>query len=208
NPRKSRQGLRGARIPPARYSRPEIIVREVCPLICPPRLLHLLCFQLSQSYDQSKISTGRFRDSIMRNVQPAKHANLGCCTKPTGGFVSQDSNRNSNSVVYSVIYALPTGFIVNGSIVIVLKSRIGTELQKKLFLIHIYSESLPEQVSVCPCVLEQADRRFDIIFGMSLDRLKTDNGWNEKKPLIISGNVTSAPQIEDFIHLLRLNFCF
>ncbi|CAB0010673.1 unnamed protein product [Nesidiocoris tenuis] len=41
---------------------------------------------------------------------------------------------------------------VNGSIVIVLKSRIGTEPQKKLFLIHIYSESLPEQVSVCPCV--------------------------------------------------------
>ncbi|CAB0005833.1 unnamed protein product [Nesidiocoris tenuis] len=41
---------------------------------------------------------------------------------------------------------------INGSIVIVLKSRIGTELQKKLFLIHIYSESLPEQVSVCPCV--------------------------------------------------------
>ncbi|CAA9993063.1 unnamed protein product [Nesidiocoris tenuis] len=39
---------------------------------------------------------------------------------------------------------------VNGSIVIVLKSTIGTELQKKLFLIHIYSESLPEQVSVCP----------------------------------------------------------
>ncbi|CAB0003920.1 unnamed protein product, partial [Nesidiocoris tenuis] len=36
---------------------------------------------------------------------------------------------------------------VNGSIVFVLKSRIGTELQKKLFLIHIYSESLPEQVS-------------------------------------------------------------
>ncbi|CAB0013881.1 unnamed protein product [Nesidiocoris tenuis] len=36
---------------------------------------------------------------------------------------------------------------VNGSIGIVLKSRIGTELQKKLILIHIYSESLPEQVS-------------------------------------------------------------
>ncbi|CAB0021011.1 unnamed protein product, partial [Nesidiocoris tenuis] len=36
---------------------------------------------------------------------------------------------------------------VNGSIGIVLKSRIGTELQKKLFPIHIYSESLPEQVS-------------------------------------------------------------
>ncbi|CAB0016346.1 unnamed protein product, partial [Nesidiocoris tenuis] len=40
--------------------------------------------------------------------------------------------------------------LLNGSIVIVLKSRILTELQKKLFLIHIYSESLPEQVSVCP----------------------------------------------------------
>ncbi|CAA9998499.1 unnamed protein product, partial [Nesidiocoris tenuis] len=40
------------------------------------------------------------------------------------------------------------------------------------------------------------------------DRLKTDNGWNEKKPLISSGNMTSAPQIEDFIHLLCLNFCF
>ncbi|CAB0004912.1 unnamed protein product, partial [Nesidiocoris tenuis] len=38
----------------------------------------------------------------------------------------------------------------NGSIAIVLKSGIGTELQKKLFLIHIYSESLPEQVSACP----------------------------------------------------------
>ncbi|CAB0004689.1 unnamed protein product [Nesidiocoris tenuis] len=38
----------------------------------------------------------------------------------------------------------------NGSIVIVLKSRIGTELQKKLFLMHIYSESLPEQVSNRP----------------------------------------------------------
>ncbi|CAB0020687.1 unnamed protein product [Nesidiocoris tenuis] len=40
------------------------------------------------------------------------------------------------------------------------------------------------------------------------DQLKTDNGWNEKKPLISSGNVTSAPLIEDFIVLLRLNFCF
>ncbi|CAB0020627.1 unnamed protein product, partial [Nesidiocoris tenuis] len=36
---------------------------------------------------------------------------------------------------------------LNGSIGILQKSRIGTELQKKLFLIHIYSESLPEQVS-------------------------------------------------------------
>ncbi|CAB0003915.1 unnamed protein product, partial [Nesidiocoris tenuis] len=54
-------------------------------------------------------------------------------------------------------YLRTTGFYfhiyrVNGSFGIVLKSRIGTELQKKLFLIRIYSESLPEQVSVCPCV--------------------------------------------------------
>ncbi|CAB0003831.1 unnamed protein product, partial [Nesidiocoris tenuis] len=40
---------------------------------------------------------------------------------------------------YSHIYR------VNGSIGIVLKSRIGTELQKKLLLIHIYSDSLLEQ---------------------------------------------------------------
>ncbi|CAB0004449.1 unnamed protein product [Nesidiocoris tenuis] len=46
------------------------------------------------------------------------------------------------------------------------------------------------------------------IFNQFRDRLKTDNGWNEKKPLISSGNVTSAPLIEDFIVLLRLNFCF
>ncbi|CAB0002128.1 unnamed protein product [Nesidiocoris tenuis] len=48
---------------------------------------------------------------------------------------------------------------VNGSIGIVLKSRIGTELQKKLFLIHIYSESLPEQVSVCPGRISQGPDR-------------------------------------------------
>ncbi|CAB0019213.1 unnamed protein product [Nesidiocoris tenuis] len=39
------------------------------------------------------------------------------------------------------------GLRVNGSIVIVLKSRIGSELQKKFLSIHIYSESLPEQNS-------------------------------------------------------------
>ncbi|CAA9993395.1 unnamed protein product [Nesidiocoris tenuis] len=46
---------------------------------------------------------------------------------------------------------------VNGSIGIVLKSRIGTEPQKKLFLIHIFSESLPEQV--CSVLLRCGDRR-------------------------------------------------
>ncbi|CAB0011131.1 unnamed protein product, partial [Nesidiocoris tenuis] len=39
-----------------------------------------------------------------------------------------------------------------GSVGIVLKSRIGTEPQKKLSLINIYSESLPEQATMCPSV--------------------------------------------------------
>ncbi|CAB0007505.1 unnamed protein product, partial [Nesidiocoris tenuis] len=43
---------------------------------------------------------------------------------------------------------------------IVLKSRIGTELQKKLFLIHIYSESLPEQVSVWRWLLRRRTFHF------------------------------------------------
>ncbi|CAB0018586.1 unnamed protein product [Nesidiocoris tenuis] len=53
---------------------------------------------------------------------------------------------------------------LNGSIVIVLKSRIGTELQKKLFLKHICSESLPEQVSVCPivCYLRTTGSKFTL----------------------------------------------
>ncbi|CAA9998773.1 unnamed protein product [Nesidiocoris tenuis] len=62
-----------------------------------------------------------------------------------GGPRGHGPSKNVLEVVH-----ISTTNIVNGSIVIVLKSRIGTELQKKLFLIHIYSESLPEQVSVCP----------------------------------------------------------
>ncbi|CAA9998442.1 unnamed protein product [Nesidiocoris tenuis] len=46
-----------------------------------------------------------------------------------------------NTSIYSVNIEVIT------LVMIVLKSRIGTELQKKLILIHIYSESLPEQVS-------------------------------------------------------------
>ncbi|CAB0016928.1 unnamed protein product [Nesidiocoris tenuis] len=61
---------------------------------------------------------------------------------------------------------------VNGSIVIVLKSRIGTELQKKLFLIHIYSESLPEQVSVCPCVRVSVCPLVPVFFGGGLKTKK------------------------------------
>ncbi|CAB0005048.1 unnamed protein product [Nesidiocoris tenuis] len=47
-------------------------------------------------------------------------------------------------------FTMPGHWRVNGSIVIVPKSRIGTELQKKLLLTHIYSESLPEQVDSIP----------------------------------------------------------
>ncbi|CAA9999627.1 unnamed protein product [Nesidiocoris tenuis] len=57
-----------------------------------------------------------------------------------------------NKCLYILLWPFTTSGAVNGSIVIVLKSRIGTELQKKNFLIPIHSESLPEQVSVCPCV--------------------------------------------------------
>ncbi|CAB0015331.1 unnamed protein product [Nesidiocoris tenuis] len=61
------------------------------------------------------------------------------------------SLRSSSAAKKNISSPMPNGkaaikYRVNGSIVIVLKSRIGTELQKKLFLIHIYSESLPEQV--------------------------------------------------------------
>ncbi|CAB0010805.1 unnamed protein product [Nesidiocoris tenuis] len=74
-------------------------------------------------------------------------------------------------------------FRVNGSIVIVLKSRIGTELQKKLFLIHIYSESLPEQVSVCP---QLPCSRLGPILGVkeNAGRLmqKKTLHWSESKP--------------------------
>ncbi|CAB0006398.1 unnamed protein product [Nesidiocoris tenuis] len=48
----------------------------------------------------------------------------------------------------------------NGSIGIVLKSKIGTKLHKKLSLIHIYSESLPEQVSIFLGVVRPLDRRY------------------------------------------------
>ncbi|CAB0020282.1 unnamed protein product [Nesidiocoris tenuis] len=66
-----------------------------------------------------------------------------------GELSSEQQEAYSKQIVFQ---REKSSLIVNGSIVIVLKSRIGTELQKKLYLIHIYSESLPEQVSVCPCV--------------------------------------------------------
>ncbi|CAB0003851.1 unnamed protein product [Nesidiocoris tenuis] len=67
-------------------------------------------------------------------------------------------------------------FKVNGSIVIVLKSRIGTELQKKLFLIHIYSESLPEQVSA----LENFRSRLRERVGHLLGRPR--GNWQSGRP--------------------------
>ncbi|CAA9999575.1 unnamed protein product [Nesidiocoris tenuis] len=63
-------------------------------------------------------------------------------------------------------------------------------------------------VIYAPLVIFEIGLLFLCVLLLTADRLKTDNGWNEKKPLISSGNVTSAPQIGDFIHLLRLNFCF
>ncbi|CAB0014681.1 unnamed protein product [Nesidiocoris tenuis] len=59
--------------------------------------------------------------------------------------------RRGRDGTYSIIAKIIT--FSERSIGIVLKSRIRTELQKKLFLIHICSESLPEQASVCPSVV-------------------------------------------------------
>ncbi|CAB0013506.1 unnamed protein product, partial [Nesidiocoris tenuis] len=78
---------------------------------------------------------------------------------------------------------------VNGSIAIVLKSRIGTELQKKLFLIHIYSESLPEQVSVCPCVLFQFDLESQFEFYYEFE-------CQFSVSLTMSAHFHSAPPVE------------
>ncbi|CAB0011051.1 unnamed protein product, partial [Nesidiocoris tenuis] len=57
---------------------------------------------------------------------------------------------------------------VNGSIEIVLKSKIGTELQEKLLLIHNYSESLPEQVSVCPSVRTPIGWKPGMVYGTTI----------------------------------------
>ncbi|CAB0011715.1 unnamed protein product, partial [Nesidiocoris tenuis] len=78
---------------------------------------------------------------------------------------------------------------VNGSIVIVLKSRIGTELQKKLFLIHIYSESLPEQVSVCPLRPNPGVPRWRIRILLSNSR-QEDPGPDRAERASINGTCT------------------
>ncbi|CAB0021048.1 unnamed protein product, partial [Nesidiocoris tenuis] len=74
------------------------------------------------------------------------------CSGSAAAWDSLIVERESRCVIARTL-DLPAGigfyfhiYRVNGSIVIVLKSRIGTERQKKLFLVHIYSESLPEQV--------------------------------------------------------------
>ncbi|CAB0010478.1 unnamed protein product [Nesidiocoris tenuis] len=87
---------------------------------------------------------------------------------------------------------------VNGSIVIVLKSRIGTELQKKLFLIHIYSESLPEQVSVCPCVrvsvcpcVQSLPEQVSVFTNQSLNQSSLAEGGGKLETLQESNPATS-----------------
>ncbi|CAB0009141.1 unnamed protein product [Nesidiocoris tenuis] len=77
---------------------------------------------------------------------------FGKCDERLIGRRVQDQSSSQMSFVKPhehvfVLHVFQHQQLVNGSIVIVLKSRIGTELQKKLFLIHICSESLPEQVS-------------------------------------------------------------
>ncbi|CAA9997295.1 unnamed protein product, partial [Nesidiocoris tenuis] len=78
------------------------------------------------------------------------------------------------------LWVFRDAYKANGSIGIVLKSRIGTELQKKLFLIHIYSESLPEQVSVCPIDTDTVVSKAQIIDSTPSYRNIANNNRHSK----------------------------
>ncbi|CAB0020995.1 unnamed protein product, partial [Nesidiocoris tenuis] len=92
----------------------------------------------------------------------------------SGTYQTQFTKAVGHVLLEPSVLAIPT--LVNGSIVIVLKSRIGTELQKKLFLIHIYSESLPEQVSQLALydrmTTEETLAYFGHIYDMSEDEIE------------------------------------
>ncbi|CAB0010236.1 unnamed protein product [Nesidiocoris tenuis] len=96
------------------------------------------------------------------------------------------------SSIMSLRISLTMSFI--GSIVIVLKSRIGTELQKNLFLIHIYSESLPKQVSVYPSVRVAvcAIKTFDgtVSYVQAVEHIDVKHNYILRIRIIIS----SSPQ--------------
>ncbi|CAA9995446.1 unnamed protein product, partial [Nesidiocoris tenuis] len=92
---------------------------------------------------------------------------------------------------------------VNGSIVIVLKSRIGTEIQKKLFLIHIYSESLPEQVSVCPCVLSaRVRKRFAEFFSPTTDSVNMIAGRTIVKACLALMLPSATGLVTYYVHIV------
>ncbi|CAA9995336.1 unnamed protein product [Nesidiocoris tenuis] len=94
-----------------------------------------------------------WKHSVVREVQ-----HLGVCSRRTSA--NEERRGQTNKPTGSALQELRWSWIldmlfwsvgrVNGSIGIVLESRIGKELQKILSLLHVHSESLPEQVSVCP----------------------------------------------------------
>ncbi|CAB0016927.1 unnamed protein product [Nesidiocoris tenuis] len=95
---------------------------------------------------------GRSREGRQSRVCALRDLTSPPPTPPLDGILCLTAPRSATASAASDLHRHP----VNGSIGIVPKSRIGTELQKKLFLVHIYSESLPEQVSVCPLRIEGA----------------------------------------------------
>ncbi|CAB0014833.1 unnamed protein product [Nesidiocoris tenuis] len=85
-------------------------------------------------------------------------------------------------------------------IVIVLKSRIGTELQKKLLLIHIYSESLPEQIARFAIAKASVRNIFSIEFPTIREtgnRVRTESALPEGCPCSGPRRVSAIMTVHD-----------
>ncbi|CAB0008219.1 unnamed protein product, partial [Nesidiocoris tenuis] len=121
---------------------------------------------------------GNYEGNLDRNTMYIVHEDPN--TKASCGEPSFAFNKIQFFNFYFHIYR------VNGSIGIVLKSRIGTELQKKLFLIHIYSESFPEQVSF-----------------LQKDKCKHDANCLHKAPSIVpTGKIMSLVSTSLFVPVM------
>ncbi|CAA9996543.1 unnamed protein product, partial [Nesidiocoris tenuis] len=94
-----------------------------------------------------------FRSGSDGERKSSREAGVGCTQEPVAGEGWGDGRGQATPVGVDLVprqlrdwKVLASRKEVNGSIGIFLKSRIGTEPQKKPFLLYIYSESLPEQV--------------------------------------------------------------
>ncbi|CAB0003050.1 unnamed protein product [Nesidiocoris tenuis] len=122
---------------PRAHDKPSTVTRhfDKCPPACPVSSLFLPC--LDNRPTSVKLS------SIGWRKWPSSEISRGKMMMSPRGFKEAEQSEQGRGCRRSV----------NVSIVIVLKLRIGTELQKKRLLNHIYSESLPEQVSVSSSVV-------------------------------------------------------